>query len=92
MLQWTMRQRLSWIVSLEVGGGNSLPLVNYRGCDRGLLSHDSLSEFVAGVIGPITCRRRTLLVVAHRLTGIMALDQVGEPYIDSRHTALDQEP
>jgi len=38
-----------------------------------------VSEYVAGNIGPVSSRRRTLLVVAHRLTGVLALDQVKDP-------------
>jgi ABC-type multidrug transport system fused ATPase/permease subunit len=35
-----------------------------------------VSQFVSGVLGPVSRKRRTLLVVAHRLAGVLALDQV----------------
>ena len=35
-----------------------------------------VSEFVSGILGPVSSRRRTLLVIAHRLTHVFALDQV----------------
>ena len=37
-----------------------------------------VADFVAGRLGPVSCRCRTLLVVAHRLAGVTSLDQVRE--------------
>lgn len=41
-----------------------------------IIMNKVVSEFVSGILGPVSSRRRTLLVIAHRLTHVLALDQV----------------